>query len=286
MFFLRLISRLPLRLLYVFSDFLFVLAYHIVRYRRKLVRSNLLNSFPLKSIDEIRKIERKFFSNLCDFSVESLKLLTISEAELKKRTVFLNASEMQQHKDKGVSVLLLASHMFNWEWLLTAGCLNLPMPVDFVYQPQRSTLADKLSLAMRTRFGGRPVPRETVGRDALRRKDVVRATATVADQFPGHFNHRRYWTTFLGQRTAFFYGIAQLAVLMKSPVYFCRIRRTGRGHFEVTLDKLADAPTTEEEAVKIIDVYASRSAHLIESQPENWLWSHKRWKDAEAIDRS
>lgn len=286
MFVLRLISRLPLRVLYVLSDLLFVIAFHVIRYRRKLVRANLVSSFPSKSPGEIRMIERKFFRNLCDFPVESLKLLSMSRDELLARTVFVNASEMEQYKSKGVSVLLLASHMFNWEWLLAAGCLNLPTPVDFVYQPQRSSLANKFSLAIRTRFGGRAIPRETVGREALRRKEVVRAIATVADQFPGHFNHRRYWTTFLGQRTAFFYGIAQLAVLMQSPVYFCEITRTGRGRFEVVLRKLSDAPATEEEAVKFIDIYAARSGQLIERQPENWLWSHNRWKDAGEIDRS
>ena len=251
-----------------------------------MVQQNLVNSFPSRPASEINDIERKFYRNLCDFSVESLKLLTMSGNELISRVVFKNADEMQQYKDQGVSVLLLASHLFNWEWLLAAGCLELPMAVDFVYQPQSNSLANDLSLAMRTRFGGRAVARETVGRDSVRRRDIVHATATVADQFPGHFNHRRYWATFLGQRTAFFHGIAQLAVLMRSPVYFCEIQRTGRGRFEVNLVKVSDAPATEEDALMIIDAYAKMSENVIERQPENWLWSHNRWKDADVIDRS
>jgi KDO2-lipid IV(A) lauroyltransferase len=286
MFFLRLISRLPLGVLYVLSDLLFVLAYHVFRYRRNLVRRNLVASFPSTTLREIKAIEKKFYRNLCDFSVESLKLLTMTPEQLTSRVVFRNADELQQYKEQGTSVLLLASHLFNWEWLLAAGCLELPMAVDFVYQPQRSSLANSLSLAMRTRFGGRPVARETVGRDSVRRREIVHATATVADQFPGHFNHRRYWTNFLGQRTAFFHGIAQLAVLMRSPVYYSEIHRTRRGRFEVVLRKVSGIPATEEEALGIIDAYARLSEDLIRRQPENWLWSHNRWKDADAIDRS
>jgi KDO2-lipid IV(A) lauroyltransferase len=286
MFLMRLLSRLPLTVLYWFSDLLFAMAYYVVRYRRKMVFQNLRNSFPGKTAQELADIEKDFYRNLCDFAVESLKLLTISAEDLRKRVVFVNTAEIRLEKEKGASVLLLASHLFNWEWLLAAGCLELPMEVDFVYQPQASSLADKLSLAMRTRFGGRPVAREKVGRDAVKRREVVRATATVADQFPGHFNHRRYWATFLGQRTAFFHGIAQLAVLMRCPVYYCEMIRKTRGHYEVRFKKVADVPTTEDEALRIIDAYAVLSEQTITRDPSNWLWSHNRWKDADAIDQS
>jgi len=256
-----------------------VIVFYVIRYRRRTVHENLASSFPSRPAGELDDIEKKFYRNLCDFSVEGLKLLTMTGEELNDRVVFKNAEEMQHQKDKGLSVLLLASHLFNWEWLLAAGCLKLPMPVDFVYQPQSNSFANSLSLAMRTRFGGRPVAREKVGRDAVKQRGVARAVATVADQFPGHFNHRRYWTTFLGQRTAFFHGIAQLAVLMKGPVYFSEINRTGRGRFEIVFQKLSDVPETEADAVGIIDVYARQLERVIDRDAGNWLWSHKRWKE-------
>ncbi len=98
---------------------------------------------------------------------------------------------------------MLVSHQFNWEWMLAAGSLHLPVPVDFVYLPQSSKLANTFALAIRTRFGAFAIPRESVGREALRRKHIIRATAIVADQYPGHFNHRRYWATFLEQTNCF-----------------------------------------------------------------------------------
>lgn len=278
MLLLRLLSLIPLRALYLFSDFLFVISFYVLRYRRALVEDNLKRSFPEKTDEERRVIGRKFFRNLCDFSVETLKLLTIDKQELVDRMVYVNPDALRPYKDRSQSVLLLASHQFNWEWLLAAGSIELPMQVDFVYQPQRSTLANRFSMAIRTRFGAHPIQRETVGREALRRKDIVRGTAIVADQFPGHFNHRRYWTNFMGQKTAFFHGIAQLAALTQSPVFFGAITKTARGRYELKLEKIADPPYTEESSVKMIDSYVTSTERIIRSQPEGWLWSHNRWK--------
>jgi KDO2-lipid IV(A) lauroyltransferase len=278
MFFVRLFSRLPLSVLYLISDLQYVLLYHLLRYRRKIVRNNLVGCFPGVSSADIKTIEKKFYRNLCDFAVETIKQLTMSKEDLLKRTVFINQGDLQVYRDRGTSVLLLAAHTFNWEWMLSAGSLVLPMQVDFVYQPQSGAFANHLSLETRTRFGAHPIEREKVGRESVRRKDIVRAIATVADQFPGHHFNKRYWTEFMGRQTAFFHGIAQLAILMRSPVFFCQIMRIGRGRFEVTLKKIADIPATESEALHILDVYARETERVIRQQPENWLWSHNRWK--------
>lgn len=271
MFVLKLVSRLPLALLYVLSDIIFFFTYYILRYRRNVVMSNLENSFPHKTRNELRQVEKEFFGNLCDYAAEMLRLLSMSREELKERVVFANADVIKEFTGKNQSVLILASHQFNWEWLLAAGCLYLPVPVDFVYQPQASKLANAFSLAIRTRFGGHPIRRETVGREALRRKEIIRATAIVADQYPGHFNHRKFWATFLGQRTAFFYGINQLASLQNAPTYFAAIKKVSRGHYQVTLIKLDDT--------EIIQSYIKESEQVINQQPASWLWSHRRWKN-------
>jgi len=286
MFFLRLLSRLPFPVLFFISDLAFVLTFYVFRYRRKITHNNLVSGFSGKSKKEIYQIEKNFYRNLCDYPVETVKLLTMSKEELLQRMVFLNAHEMKAYKDKGVSILMLASHTFNWEWLLVSGSLNLPMQVDFVYQPQASEFANKVSLATRTRFGAYAVEREKVGREAVKRKGMVRATATVADQFPGHHNHRRYWTQFMGRPTAFFHGIAQLAVLLKSPTFFCEIVRRGRGRYDVTLKKIADAPSNETDSLMMLERYVKETERMIHAQPDNWLWSHNRWKNIDAPEDS
>lgn len=274
MFLLKAFSKLPLVVLYVLSDVIFVIAFYILRYRRRVVMENLRNSFPNKTEHELKLIERTFYRSLCDYAAETLHLLTITKKELERRVVFTNADVIRKFTGKNQSVLILASHQFNWEWLLAAGCFSLPAPVDFVYQPQSSKVANDFSLAIRTRFGGHPVKRETVGREALRRKDIIRTTAIVADQYPGHFNHRKYWATFLGQRTAFFHGIIQLATLMEAGAYFAAIKKVSRGHYEVELIELG-APE------EIIDRYIVESEKVIHEQPSQWLWSHRRWKEVE-----
>lgn len=281
MFLIRALSLIPLKILYLLSDGIFFVTFYVIRYRRRVVWANLVNSFPTKTTQELRAIETLFYRNLSDYAVETLHLLSIKREDLVKRMRFVNPEVIREYTDQNQSVLILASHQFNWEWLLAAGCLELPVPVDFVYQPQASALANRLSMATRTRFGGFPVPRETVGRAALKRKDVLRATAIVADQYPGHFNHRRYWTTFLHQRTAFFHGLSQLAVLTQSAVYFAAITKVKRGYYSVELIKIASPPFTEENSLNLIDEYVKVSERIIHQQPEGWLWSHKRWKNRE-----
>jgi KDO2-lipid IV(A) lauroyltransferase len=276
MFVLRLISKFPLGVLYVLADVIYFLTFYVLRYRRNVAMTNLQNSFPDKSKSELQQISKEFFRNLCDYAAETLRLLSISREELQERVVFTNADVVKEFTGKNQSVLILASHQFHWEWLLVAGCIYLPVPVDFVYLPQSSKLANAFALAIRTRFGAHAIPRETVGREALRRKEIIRATAIVADQYPGHFNHRRYWATFLGQRTAFFYGISQLVQLQDAGVYFSKIVRTSRGHYEVTLIKLDNA--------NVIDSYIIESEKMIREQPSGWLWSHKRWKNRPGDD--
>ena len=159
MFVLRWLSRLPFPVLYVFSDFLFFISYYLIGYRKTLVRRNLLNSFPDKSEAEIKRIQKDFYHNLCDYAVETIKLLSITPEELKLRLVYKNPEIVKQFLDKNQSILLLTSHQFNWEWLLASGCLYLPVSVDFVYQVQSNKTFNEFSLLGRTRFGAFPIER-------------------------------------------------------------------------------------------------------------------------------
>jgi Kdo2-lipid IVA lauroyltransferase/acyltransferase len=277
MLFLRLISRLPLSVLYRISDLLFVLSYYVIRYRRSLVKKNLRNSFPEKSKAERAYIARGYYRNLCDYAVETIKLLTIEKDELKKRVVFINTEIAENYTAQNQSILLLASHQFNWEWLLAAGNINLPMPLDFVYQPINSALTDRLLLACRTRFGAHPIKRNELGREIIKRRNVLHATAIVADQYPGHKRDKRYLTTFLHQETAFFYGTNQLAAMTQYPVLFTEIKKVKRGFYEVKFVPLAEPPY-EKNSDEIIDRYAKAAETLIHQYPAGWLWSHNRWK--------
>ena len=277
MFFVRLISSLPLRILYGFSDVLFFLAYRIAGYRRQLVQKNLRHSFPEKSEAELRIIEKQFYKNLCDYAVEMLKLLTISQDDLARRMVFKNPDVVDRYNQQSQPVLILSSHQFNWEWLVTAACFNLPMPVDFVYQAVNNKFFERVSLECRTRFGAYPIRRDEVAREIVKRRKIVRAVATVADQYPGYDHDKKYLTTFLNQETIFFYGSNQLATLTQYPVLYYKIVKIKRGFYEAYPVQIGEPPYAPD-SNSVIERYVRVVENVIRENPSGWLWSHNRWK--------
>ena len=174
MFFVRLLSRLPFPILYLISDVLFIFGYRVFGYRKKMVRRNLESSFPEKSQKEIKLIEHSFYRNLCDYAVETLKLMTIKPEALKKRVVYKNLEIIEACERNNQSVLFLASHQFNWEWITAAGNLWLPLPADYVYQAQRSEFVNRFSVLTRGRFGSKAIKRSEVMRDIVRNKNKLR----------------------------------------------------------------------------------------------------------------
>jgi Kdo2-lipid IVA lauroyltransferase/acyltransferase len=220
MFLIRLLSRLPLPVLYLISDFLFLMSFHVVRYRRRLVERNLRNAFPEKDKGALKQIEREFYKNLCDYAVEMLKLVTISKEELTRRMVFKDPSFIEKFSARNQSILFLASHQFNWEWLLVSASANFPMAIDFVYQPVNSKFFNQLTLKSRSRFGAHAIKRDEVARELIKRKQILRGIASVADQYPGYGRDKKYLTNFLNQETAFFLGTNQLALLTQYPAVY------------------------------------------------------------------
>jgi len=278
---LKLLSKLPLCGLYLISDVLFVVVYYAIGYRKKLVWKNLKNSFPDKTDKELKQIQKQFYHNLCDQAVETLKLYNISADELKKRMMFKNVEVLQPFATNNQSVLLLASHLFNWEWLLASGSLLLPIKTDFVYQEQQSKFFNDFVLRVRTRFGAYPIKREAVGKESLKRKGQLRGIAMVADQFPGQWQNRRFWTNFLNQQTAFFQGTGQLAALLHYPAFFSSVRRLRRGYYEAELIFISPAPA--DTGNEMIEAYAKALEKSIRENPSGWLWSHNRWKDLHGL---
>lgn len=277
MFFLKLLSRIPFPFLYFIADGLYYLSYYFIRYRRKLVEKNLRKAFPEKSKAERTVIAKHFYRNLCDYAVETLKLLTLGAEELKSRMRFTNPELITGYTSNTLSVILLSSHQFNWEWLLAAGNLWLKVPIDFVYQPIHNRFTDTLMQTCRTRFGGFPIKRNDVARALAKRKQVVRGIAVVADQYPGRKRDKKYQTLFLNQQTAFFFGTQQMATLTQYPVLYCRVKRLSRGYYTCTLVKIAEPPYAPDSET-VLKNYVQEVEQVIKENPEDWLWSHNRWK--------
>lgn len=282
MFLLRLISKLPFSVLYLLADFLFFAGYRLMKYRRNVVWGNLKNSFPEKEEKELRKTEKEFYQNLCDYTVETIKLLSIKKEELTARMKYKNPELLAPYSEKNQSVILLASHQFNWEWLMVSGSLNLPLKIDFVYQKQSSPSFDHFLLQIRSRFGAYPIERGQTAREAIKRKEITRGIAIIADQFPNF--EKKHWTQFLHQETAFFLGIGQLVVLTQCPTFFVSSKKIKRGYYGAEIFPLT-IPPYEKGSQAVVENYAKVTEQFIREYPDNWLWSHARWKGGKNLDQ-
>jgi Kdo2-lipid IVA lauroyltransferase/acyltransferase len=241
------------------------------------VRKNLRNSFPEKSQAELLSIEKQFYINLCDYGVETLKLLTMRKEDLASRVTFTNLDLIQSYKEKNEPLILLSAHLFNWEWILTAGSFSLPIPLDFVYQKVESNLFNTFAMVTRTRFGAFPIERSNVARETIKRKNVLRGIALVSDQYPGYKKDKKHPAFFLNQESVLFLGGNQLAILMQYPVLYMNVRKIKRGHYEGTFEKIAEPPFMKDD-VTVVDNYVRALEDSIRKDPANWLWSHNRWK--------
>ncbi|MCS7004536.1 MAG: lysophospholipid acyltransferase family protein [Cytophagales bacterium] len=276
MILVRAFSLLPLWILYRFSDLLYILMEYVIKYRRKVIDENLKRSFPNKSQQERCIIRKEFYRNLADILVETLKAFTISEKELTKRVVFLNIEELMFHNHQKESVIGICGHNGNWEWLLLASSIVCrPYTIKGLYKKIQNPFFEKLMYAIRSRFGAQPVELDQV-REILRNRHEPMLIAMVADQIPGA-NELHYWTSFLGQDTAFYEGVARVAKLRKAQVFFLGMKRLKRGYYRVKVEKIV-SPENIQNSGSVIELYRDKLEALIHEQPSNWLWSHRRWK--------
>ncbi|MEM9340763.1 MAG: lysophospholipid acyltransferase family protein [Bacteroidota bacterium] len=272
-FILKLFSRLPLRLLYFIASLLkFPLQ---VIYRRKLVVKNLKMIFKNHSEDQINQIVKDFYKGFCDVVVEILKATTISEKEISRRVRFVNPEIIFQAKEKSESILFYASHQCNWEWMALASGANLTVPGDVIYKPLQNENADQFIYTMRSRFGGKPISKDKAAREILRLKGKHRIIGLVADQSPPR--EHVHWAHFLGVETDFYPGLVQLPYLMQAPAVFGRITKAKRGFYEVELIKIGEPPY-EKDDFSVLQNYIRETERLIEDHPEDYLWTHNRWK--------
>ena len=276
MLLLKLLSRLPLRLLYALTDVLYLLVYHVWRFRRALTRLNLERSFPGKSALEIERISRQSYRNAFDMVAEVTKGAVMAPEQVRSRMRIRNLEVLAPYLESARPVVLLASHHCNWEWLLLASGLELKVGVDAVYKPLRVAAIDRFMFETRSRFGGNPIAVKDFLGEVLKRRGSARIIALVADQTPPR-EEEKHWTRFLNQDTAFFVGADKIARIIRSPVFFVGIVRTTRGHYEATLQKLAEPPYSPEGS-DIIERYArAAEAHIVQ-HPADWLWMYRKWK--------
>lgn len=275
---LYLLSLLPMRIHYLFSDFLYLLVYYVVRYRVKLVRKNLADSFPEKSAEELRKTEKAFYHWFCDYIVETFKMMTISEKEMRRRMVFKGTETIDRLVAEGVSCGVMLGHYCNWEWIST-----LPLAVSDkgicaeLYHPIENPDFNRLFLYIRQRFRSVCIPMEETLRHIVKYQHEGRPMIIgyIADQKP-NWRNIHFWVDFLNHYTPVFTGSERIIKRTRQAFFYGDVRRIKRGYYECEF-KLIEQHSEQIPDYELTQRYMQELERSIRRDPAYWLWSHDRW---------
>ena len=284
-FFLKLLSYIPFRVLYILSDGLFYPLYYLIRYRRKIVRRNLTESFPEKNLSEIKHVEKRFYRFFTDMILESCKLASISQDEIRRRMKFKNVEEVNGMLKQGKSVAVYLGHYGNWEWVSS---MPLWLEKDIIgaqiYHRLSNKNVDKLMLHIRGRMGAISIDMHKTARyiTALATEHKVCTIGFIADQSPRkrdshHFLH------FLHHNTPVLTGTEKIIKHYGFEAFYLDVKRTKRGYYEAEFVKMHDNPQSLSD-FELTDLYFKHLEQAITKRPELYLWTHKRFRIATLLN--
>lgn len=279
--FLHVVALLPLPLLYLIGDVIFFFVYYVVRYRRKTVRVNLNLAFGHRPEYDIPTIEKQFYHHLCDLFIESVKLLHISDDEMRRRFVVTNPEIVNELSHAGVSQALLLGHYCNWEWCqamsLYFNCKNDLLAQ--VYKPLHSRMMDRIVIKLRSQFGLENIPQHKTIRRLFEVQDNGQnfIVGLISDQRPSGSDFHN-WVKFLGMDTPYVVGGEKVGMRAKAAFHYVSLEKVKRGYYSLTFVRLtppADGQYTEGYYTR---EFLSKLQESINRAPQYWLWSHKIWK--------
>lgn len=272
---LYLLSLLPLRLLFVLSDFFYILLYHVIGYRKDVVAKNLLIAFPQKSDAERKQIQKQFYKNFLDNFIETLKLLSGGVAFATKHFA-LDASLMEQEYAKGKKLQFYLGHNFNWELGNIAVAPRTTYQMISVYLPVKSEVFERLMLKIRSASGNALIPATDMKNAMLPYRNSTYLLALIADQVPGDVS-QAYWLNFFGVPTPFMRGPERGAIAGNFSVMFGHIIKVKRGYYRLKYE-LCTSDAASMPRGEITRQYVAYLEKVMTENPEMWLWSHRRWK--------
>ena len=280
--FLWLISILPFRVLYFFSDCFYVLIYYIIGYRKKTVLENLNLVFPNLSKKEKKRITKKFYHHLCDMVFESIKSMTISEAEMLKRFTFTNIEEIHRLEKINKSIVLMCGHYDSWEWIFVMQ-KYINHKGYAIYKRLRNKYFDKLAKRIRARYNTYLVTtKESISvLTESKRIGELSINGFASDQSPKR-NKAFHWNEFMGIKVPIHTGAEMLAKKLNMAVVFFGVKKVKRGYYQTTFKTICIDPK-EYKNYEITDIFIKLVEDQIKEAPEYYLWTHKRWKHRDKV---
>lgn len=274
---LWIISILPFRILYLFSDFVCFWIYNVFGYRKTTVRKNLALTLPHLNTKERLEIERKFYSHLCDMFLEMIKTMTISDKEINRRFIVTNIELIKEYESKGKSVVIMCAHYASWEWLV-----NIAKKMDFrsigIYKKLKNKYINKLIRDIRSRLKAELIDtKKTVELMEYNKKHGINAFYGFASDQSPQFLKARYWDTFMGVEVPVYTGAEMLAKKLDMNMIFAKVKKVKRGFYEATIIPLVENPRDYPD-YEITSLFLREVEKQIYEAPEYYFWTHKRWK--------
>lgn len=275
-FLLKGLSHIPLPFLYGIATLLYGVSYHLLGYRKKVVRENLAHAFPEYDEAKRRQIEKHFYQNLSNWVVEIIKSPGFSASALQKRCSVKENDALRELRDNPQSAIVLTAHLGNWEWAGQKMGLYLEQPLSVVYKPLTNPMINQVMQDIRTHFGNETVSMTHVMRRMHQGTNRNLVSSFLADQSP-KTSDAGYWRDFLNRTAPFFNGPEKIAKKLNLPVFFGQIKMLKKGYYEIEF-QLITKNAAQTQPNEITDAYITHLERAIREQPENWLWSHRRWK--------
>jgi KDO2-lipid IV(A) lauroyltransferase len=277
------ITLLPLPVLYIFSDFLYLVLYYVVSYRRNVVATNLKNSFPEKTDKELKIIEKKFYRHLSDILIETFKSTHMTRANQKKRFTYSNLEIIDKLREEKRDIIAIMGHYNNWEWP-TLLPYYLKYKTIIIYKPLQNKYFNRFINNHRSEHGIVLTPTSQVIREIIncRKNDINTVSVFISDQIPSK-GDIKYWTTFLNQDTAVFTGAGKIASKYDMAIVFFHVQKVKRGYYNLNIEPLFDHTEGLSEEM-ITEKHVRRLEEIIKEKPEYWIWSHRRWKHKKPVE--
>jgi KDO2-lipid IV(A) lauroyltransferase len=274
------VSILPFRLLYAVSDLLYILMYHIFRYRKQTVQDNLRLVFPEKSDLEIKIITKKFFHHFCDMILESIKSMNISLKSMKARYTFKNLDIIKDFEKQNKSIVLMCAHYGSWEWIFILQTYTSHRGYG-IYKRLQNKYFDRLIKSIRARYNSYLITTKETFKvlEEAKKNGILSMNGFASDQSPKK-NKAHHWNEFMGIKVPVHTGAEMLAKKLDMPIVFFAVERKKRGYYEATFQTLAENPTDFKD-YEITDKFLKLVEKQIHEAPEYYLWTHKRWKHRE-----
>lgn len=276
------ITLLPLQVLYIISDLLYLALYYFPSYRRSVVALNLKNSFPEKTEEELKSIEKKFYRHLSDLIIETLKLSHMSKREHNRRYTYSNLEVIDKLREEKRDVIAVLGHYNNWEWP-TMLPYYLQYKTVIIFKPLQNKYFNRFINNQRSKDGIVLTPTSLVIREIInyRKNNINTVSVFIADQIPAR-GDIKYWTKFLNQDTAVFTGVGKIAAKYDMAIVYFHVQKLKRGYYNLNIELLHDHTAgLSEEA--ITETHVRRLEAIIREKPEYWIWSHRRWKHKKPV---